>query len=77
MKNPRFLLEWELRKCELKVQEFHTLVGYKAELEESESLLEKVIGAKSRVESDYNLLRPQMPSLETRILELKDELHTC
>ena len=68
------MLEWELRKCELKVQEFHTLVGYKAELEESESILDRMIGAKRRTNSEYNLLRDKIPQIESRIEELEDIL---
>ena len=75
MKNPRFFLERELRENESKVARFHALVDYKAQLDRHESILEKMISAKRRTNSEYDLLRNQMPQIESRIVELTDKFH--
>jgi len=76
MKNLRFFLERELRENESKVARFHALIDYKARLDRRESILEKMISAKRRTNSEYDLLRNQMPQIESRIVELTDELHS-
>ena len=75
MKNPRFLVERELRECKSKMARFHVLVDYKAQLDRHESILEKMISAKRRTNSEYDLLRNQIPQIESRIIELSDKLH--
>jgi len=75
MKNSRFLVERELREHESKVSRFHAIVDYKAQLDRHESFLEKIISAKRRTNSEYDLLSQQIPKIESRIVELTDKLH--
>ena len=74
VKSPRFFLERELRENESKVVRFHALVDYKAQLDRHESILEKMINAKRRTNSEYDLLRDKIPQIESRIEEIEDIL---
>ena len=71
----RYFLERELREHESSVVRFHVLVDYKAQLDRHESILEKMISAKRRTNSEYDLLSQQIPKIESRIVELTDKLH--
>jgi len=73
----RSFLERELRENESKMARFHALVDYKAQLDRHESFLEKMVSAKRRTNSEYDLLSQQMPKIESYIEELKDKLHIC
>ncbi len=70
----RHFLERELRDNELKIVRFNALIDYKARLDRHESVLDRMISAKSRTNSEYNLLRDKIPQIESRIEELKDAL---
>ena len=69
-----FLLNRELDELEYQKMRFHALVDYKAQLDRRESILERIIGAKRRTDSEYYYLRDRIPQIESRIEELKDIL---
>jgi len=70
-----FLLNRELQQLEYQKARFHALIDYKAKLDRRESVLDKIISAKRRTDSEYNLLRDKIPQIESRIEELTDKLH--
>jgi len=72
--NNRFLLNRELQELEYQKTRFHVLIDYKAQLDRRESILDKMVGAKRRTNSEYNLLRDKIPQIESRIEELEDIL---
>ena len=69
-----FLLNRELDELEYQKMRFHALIDYKAQLDRRESLLEKIIGAKWRTDSEYNLLRARIPQIESRIEEIQTRI---
>lgn len=66
-----FLLNRELQELEYQKARFHALIDYKAQLDRRESILDKMISAKRRTNSEYNLLSEKMPQIESRIEELQ------
>ena len=72
--NNRFLLNKELQKLEYQKTRFHALIDYKARLDRHESVLDRMISAKRRTNSEYNLLRDGIPQIESRIEEIEDVL---
>lgn len=69
-----FLLNRELDELEYQKTRFHALIDYKAQLDRRESVLDRMIGAKRRTNSEYNLLRDKIPQIESRIEEIEDIL---
>lgn len=69
-----FLLNKELQELEYQKARFNALIDYKEKLDRRESILDRMIGAKRRTNSEYNLLRDKIPQIESRIEELEDIL---
>lgn len=71
-----FLLNKELQELEYQKTRFHALIDYKAQLDRRESVLDRMIGAKRRTNSEYDLLKEQKPKIQSRIEDIKDQLRT-
>ena len=70
----RFFLERELYEIQHKKAKFQALIEYKAKLDREESIFDKLIMAKLKVNSEYDYLSEILPGLESRKQELFDLL---
>ena len=70
----KYFLEKELQDIRYKKARFQALIQYKAELDRNESMFDKLIMAKLKVNSEYDYLSERMSGLESREQELIDSL---